>query len=133
MLHILPAPDTPDPDLAAEQAAMQRAVLALFQRWQITDAEAAVLLGGLSPRSLHRWRKGELGRLSRDLSDRLSMILGIHKALRLVFSDPQRGYDWVKKPNADFSGASALNLMLRGGIADLMRIRAYLDSLRGGW
>lgn len=120
--------DIPE-DLAAEQAAMQRAVLRLFEAWKITDAEAAVLLGGLSPRSLHRWRKGEYGRVSRDLSDRLSTMLGIHKALRLVFSDPQRAYAWVKKPNADFGGAPALEVMLQGGLGDLVRIRSYLDSL----
>lgn len=133
MLTVLRPSETPDGDLMAEQAAMQRAVLNLLRHWNITDAEAAVLLGGLSPRSLHRWRKGSYGRHSRDLYDRLSHLLGIHKALRLVFADPQRGYAWVKKPNADFGGASALEIMLGGGMADLQRIRGYLDSLRGGW
>ncbi|TQM89726.1 MbcA/ParS/Xre antitoxin family protein [Roseinatronobacter monicus] len=133
MLTVLHTPKTADNDLLAEQAAMQRAALRLFEHWNITDAEAAILLGGISPRSLHRWRKGEYGRHSRDLSDRLSHILGIHKGLRLVFADPQRGYAWVRKPNADLGGASALDVMLAGGMADLQRIRSYLDSMRGGW
>lgn len=133
MLTLAPHPMPPQDDLAAEQAAMQRAVLRLFQAWGLTDAQAALLLGGLSPRSLHRWRKGETGRYSRDLYDRLSHILGIHKGLRLVFSDPARGYAWIKKPNSDLGGHSALEVMLGGGLADLQRIRTYLDSLRGGW
>lgn len=116
-----------------EGAALQRAVLQLFARWQVRDDEAAVLLGDLSTRTLVRWRKGELGRVPRDLSDRMANLLGIHKGLRLVFADPQRGYDWVRKPNEAFGGQSALQVMLGGGLTDILRVRRYLDSLRGGW
>lgn len=133
MLNLLHDSGTPEPGLAAEQAAMQRAVLRLFEAWKITDAEAGILLGGLSPRSLHRWRKGETGRYARDLYDRLSNLLGIHKSLRLVFSDPARGYEWVRKSNADLGGRAAIEIMLDGGMDDIRRIRTYLDSLRGGW
>ena len=73
---------------ADELAAMQRAVLNLFERWGLTDQQAAVLLGGVSTKSLSRWRKGQLGRPGIDLGDRLSHLLGIHKALRITFSDP---------------------------------------------
>ena len=45
---------------------------------------------------------------------RLSNLMGIHKALRIIFSEAQRGYAWIKAGNAAFAGASALDVMLGG-------------------
>ncbi len=117
----------------AEAAAMARAVPNLFKRWGVTDGQACVLLGGLSPRTWARWKSGGAGRLPRDLKARLSNLMGIHKALRLIFREPERGYAWVAKPNAAFGGCSALEVMLDGELTDLMRVRRYLDAERGAW
>ena len=57
--------------------------------------------------------------------------MGIHKALRLVFREPQRGYLWIKAANTAFGGLSALTVMLGGELTDLMRVRRYLDAERG--
>ena len=59
--------------------------------------------------------------------------MGIHKALRYLFSDPERGYRWIRQPNARFGGQSALDRMLAGAPADLAAVRAYLDAERGAW
>ena len=59
--------------------------------------------------------------------------MGIHKALRYLFADPARGYAWVRKPNAALAGQSALDVMLRGEISDLIDLRAWLDAERGAW
>ena len=56
--------------------------------------------------------------------------MGIHKALRLVFREPQRGYAWIKAANTAFAGTSALKVMLGGELTDLMRVRRYLDAER---
>jgi hypothetical protein len=135
MLHpVSTLPISPDDGFSPEEsAAMQRAVLRLFQRWALKDDQAATLLGDLSTKTISRWRKGELGRVSRDLADRMSNLLGVHKALRIVYSDPQRGYDWIRRENSAFGGASALDVMLGGGLMDIVRVRRYLDSVRGGW
>ncbi len=135
MLQPIPTLDAED-DIGftpAQGAAMQRAALNLFERWKLTDEQAAVLLGDLSTRTIGRWRRGELGRVGRDLADRLSNLLGVHKALRIVFADAQRGYDWIRTPNARLGGRSALEVMLQGGLVDIIRVRRYLDTMRGGW
>ncbi len=116
----------------AEAAASFRAAVNLFRLWDITDEQAAVLVD-LPVRTYRRWKAGEQGRMSRDGKARLSHILGIHKALRLVFREPQRGYGWIKAANDAFSGTSALTVMLGGELTDLMRVRRYLDAERGGW
>jgi hypothetical protein len=118
---------------AAEIQAMQRAMLRLFDHWGVTDAEGAVLLGDVSPRTLQRWKAGQYGRAGVDTVARMSNLLGIHKALRLLFADADRGYRWVRTASADFAGRSALDVMLGGQITDLMRVRRYLDAQRGQW
>ncbi len=116
-----------------EAQAMQRAMIRLFALWDVTDADAAILLGDVSPRTFQRWKAGQYGRAGVDLVARMSNLLGIHKALRLLFSDPARGYRWVRVANAAFAGRSALDVMLGGQITDLMRVRRYLDAQRGSW
>ena len=116
----------------AEGEAMARAVVNLFAKWGIIDAQAAILLGGLSPRTWARWKVGDIGRISRDLKSRLSNLMGIHKALRIIFTDADRVYGWVKRPNEAFGETPALNVMLGGELTDIMRVRRYLDNVRGG-
>lgn len=111
---------------------MFRAATNLFRHWRITDEQAATLLD-MSLRSYRRWKQHGPGPISRDGAARLSNLMGIHKALRIIFTDPQRGYDWVKMPNTDLGGACALDVMLGGELTDLMRVRRYLDAERSGW
>jgi hypothetical protein len=123
---------SPDPITDAEGAAMFRAVINLFRLWQLSDEQAATLLD-LPLTTYRRWKAGSLGRIGRDGKARLSNLMGIHKALRIIFAEPQRGYDWVRAPNQAFGGRSALQVMLGGELADLMRVRRYLDAERGAW
>jgi hypothetical protein len=116
----------------AEGAAMFRAVINLFAHWGLTDEQSATLLD-MPLRSFRRWKAGAPGRLGRDGKARLSNLMGIHKALRIIFRDPSRGYAWIKAPNDAFGGRSALAVMLGGELTDLMRVRRYLDAERGGW
>lgn len=126
------APNSPH-ITAEEAAAMARAVMRLFERWQVGDGEAREILGGLASRTYARWKAGEPGRIDRDLATRLSLLMGIHKGLRYLFTDPERGYAWVKKPNLAFDGRTPLAVMAQGDIFSLARVRAYLDAERSGW
>ncbi|HRK95920.1 MAG TPA: MbcA/ParS/Xre antitoxin family protein [Rhodospirillales bacterium] len=127
-----PPPFTAEPITDEEAAAMFRAALNLFRLWAVTDDQAAVLLD-LPRRTFARWKAGQVGRIGRDGKARLSNLMGIHKALRIVFTDPARGYAWIKAANDAFAGRSALDVMLGGELTDLMRVRRYLDAERGGW
>lgn len=137
MLTLVERPEAaPPPEGGYSQPqieAMQRTIIQLFDRWGVSDANAAILMGGISTKTLQRWKNGEYGKPSRDQADRMSLLLGIHKALRIIYSDAARGYRWIGAANDLFGGRSALDIMLRGGIEDIRRIRTYLDSVRGGW
>ena len=117
----------------AEATALARATINLFRKWQLSDLEARTLLGSMAPRTWARWKEGNIGRIDRDLRARMAILMGIHKGLRYLFTDPARGYAWIRKPNASFGGQSALDVMMRGEITDLIDIRSYLDAERGAW
>ena len=125
------------PDLPAitdeEASALARTTVNLFRAWQLSDIEARTLLGDMAQRTWARWKDGGIGRIDRDLRARMAILLGIHKALRYLFTDPARGYAWIKKPNSAFAGQSALDVMMRGEITDLIDLRCYLDAERGAW
>jgi uncharacterized protein (DUF2384 family) len=123
----VPLPITDD-----EAEAMFRACVNLFRLWRLSDNDAAVLLD-LPVRTFARWKTGAIGRIGRDQKARLSNIIGIHKALRIVFREPDRAYGWIRASNSAFGGRSAIDVMLSGELTDLMRVRRYLDAERGGW
>jgi len=131
-IAIEPRAFSSEPITDEEAAAMFRAALNLFRLWGVTDDQAAVILD-LTRRTFARWKAGDIGRVGRDGKARLSNLMGIHKALKIVFREPARGYTWIKAPNEAFGGRSALDVMLGGELTDLMRVRRYLDAERGGW
>lgn len=116
-----------------ELQAMQRAVINLFDKWGVSDVDAAVLLGGIAAKTFRRWKDGDYGRVNRDLADRMSNLMGIHKALRIIFTDPAQAYRWIKSENKSLGGRTPFEVMMQGGMEDIVRIRRYLDSVRGGW
>lgn len=119
----------------AETGAMLRAFFNLVKRWQLNDRQGRILLGEPATRTYARWKTGNVdsSRISRDIRERLSILMGIHKGLRYMFPEPSRAYDWLHKPNQAFGGGSALDRLLAGSISDLVAVRAYLDAERGGW
>ena len=110
-----------------EIAALFRANLSLSEKWGVTDEQAAILLG-TELRTYQRWKGQGVGKCSSECRDRLSNLIGIHKALMTIFREPQRAYSWMRTDNAAFDDVSALHLMLFGELADIMRVRRYLEA-----
>lgn len=105
----------------------------IMERWGCSAAEQKVLLGSIGNTTYHKYKTLPEVRLSRDLMERISYLMGIHKALRIIFScQPENAYSWVAKPNqaAPFNGQSALQFMLSGRIMELADVRRYLDNFR---
>lgn len=101
--------------------------------WSLAGREAAAL-ADMSESTWKRAKKpGFAGELTRDQTLRLSAVIGIFKALELFF-DPPLSHQWVKLPNRgpEFDGARPLDVMIAGGLPKILRVRAYLDALRGG-
>ncbi|HTF96625.1 MAG TPA: MbcA/ParS/Xre antitoxin family protein [Cellvibrio sp.] len=122
-----------------DNATMSRVAVKLFfgiaDEWQLTDEQRCTLAGLGTRTTLHNWKQklaaGEPIKLGKDTLERLSYLAGIYKAVQLLFSDPVQWKNWVRKPNRDFGGTSALERMLGGRIVDLVDVRRYLDGWRG--
>lgn len=127
----------PIPDINENQ--MSRVAIKLFfgitAEWNLTDEQRCTLAGLGTRTTLHNWRHklatGEPIKLARDTLERLSYLAGIYKGTQLLFTDPNQWKNWVRKPNRDFGGRSALDRMLAGRVVDLVDVRRYLDGWRG--
>ena len=132
----LPKPSGTAPSVADMSAAGLRAFFNIARDWDLSADEQIVLLGSPGRSTFFKWKTApESARLSRDTLERLSLLLGIYKALQILLPTPPAADTWVKRPNSapPFGGARALDRMLAGNVSDLVAVRQYLDAMRGGW
>ena len=112
---------------------LARMVVQLFDHWRLPTPDQASLLG-LSPASratVARYRNGEPLADNTDLLSRVGHLLGIHKALRIIFPhDRDLAYRWVSTPNRRFGGRMPLEI-LKQGYEGILVVRRYLDFERG--
>ena len=111
-----------------------RTFFRIADAWKLRAEEARHILGD-PPRSTYcLWKRTGEGQLSRDTLERVSYILGIYKALQILFPQPEAADTWLRRPNSApmFGGKPALDRMLSGNVADLYVVRQYLDAQRGG-
>ena len=105
----------------------------IIEHWQLSPAEGQTLLG--VPESTYfRWKKNpNQATVDADKLERISYILGIYKALRLIYSDEATADGWLRRQNTNplFSGHQPLGRLLGGHVADLFVIRQHLDARRG--
>lgn len=108
--------------------------LRIMELWHVRDIDARQLLGGLSTGSYHAFKKQAASRvLAHDALTRVSLLIGIFKALNILFSEPLADR-WIILPNSNpiFRGSAPLSYMLQQGLPGMLEIRRLLDSRRGG-
>lgn len=110
-----------------------RAFFNIMEKWKIPDAKARVLLGGISNGAFYTLKKGQGAVLDEDRIRRISYLVGIFKALNILYSEALAD-QWITRPNKNriFGGAPALEYMLRGGLPAFQTVRRLLDARRGG-
>ena len=109
------------------------AIFNVFRQWHLTGAQQVALLGLRSERTLYNWKnRPEKARVTRDLLERASYILGIYKSLQILFPDPATADRWLSSPNDSplLNGTAPLDRLLAGQVADLAAIRNFLDAER---
>ena len=112
---------------------LAKMVVALLDHWQLSATDQAALLGlsAQSRSTVARYRRGEPFADSADLLARAGHLLGIHKALRILFPhDRDLAYRWVGAPNRRFGERAPLEVM-KQGFEGLLAVRRYLDFERG--
>lgn len=118
----------------AQAAAAFRTFVRIAELWRLNVEQQLVLLGQPSRSTYYKWRKERAEHLPTDTLERLSYLLGIYKALQILFPDPARADAWLWKPNDTpiFGGRPAMERMLQGQVIDLYAVREYLDAQLGG-
>jgi len=130
---------TPLADLSSrgERERLSRSALVGFfrlaDRWNLRDDDARALLGGVSSSAYYEWKKRPERVLDVDRITRISYLVGIYKALHVLYGDALAD-EWVKLPNANlvFGGRSPLAYMTGGGMLAMQTVRRLLDARRGG-
>jgi hypothetical protein len=121
----------------AAQTRLSRAAVPAFfnlaQAWSLKDEPARLLLGGVSNGAFYQLKRGDKKTLDQDKLTRISLLLGIFRALNILYSR-KLADAWVNLPNANpmFKGEPPLAYMITGGVPAFVRVRQLLDARRGG-
>jgi uncharacterized protein (DUF2384 family) len=133
-LDLRKLPDLADP---ATRARLSPAALVAFfsivDKWQLRSEDAMAMLGGISNGRYFELKRTRKGLLSQDELTRISLLIGIFKALNILFGQ-RLANQWTSRPNSNpmFNGAPPLQYLTRGGVPAMIGVRRLLDSRRGG-
>ena len=127
------------PDLAAATTRSRlsrpaiEAFFAIVEKWDLRNEDGMALLGGTSHGRYYELKKNRTGMLSQDELTRISLLIGIFKALNILF-DQKLANQWTSRPNSNpmFNDAPPLELLMRGGVPAMISVRRLLDARRGG-
>ena len=128
------------PDLAnsAERERLSSSAIKAFvniaARWDLNEVQARGLLGGIASSTYHAWKTEPKGKkLDQDSLMRISLLIGIYKALHIYFGQPWADR-WVVLANRGplFAGQAPIDYMLRQGQPGMVQVRRMLDTWRGG-
>lgn len=97
------------------------------------DEDARALLGGVSNGPFYEMKRKPERVLDADRLTRVSYLIGIFKALRILHSRALAD-EWVHLPNSNpiFAGQLPLTYMIRGGLPAMQTVRRLLDARRAG-
>jgi Protein of unknown function (DUF2384) len=111
-----------------------KAFLNITEKWGVSEVQARGLLGGIASSTFHTWKTEPRGkRLDQDTLTRISLVIGIYKALNIYLGKPWANR-WVTLANrgAMFAGQAPIDFMLRQGQPGMVQVRRMLDAWRGG-
>ena len=129
------APDLSD---TQERKRLSESALRVFvniaAKWDLNEAQARGLLGGVASSTFHSWKTRPRGKhLDQDTLTRISLVIGIYKALNIYFGKPWADR-WVTLKNRGplFAGQAPIDYLLRQGQPGMVEVRRMLDAWRGG-
>jgi uncharacterized protein (DUF2384 family) len=115
-----------------------RTFLNVADQWQLTEEERLRVLGFPARATYFNWvskaRHNQELLLSVDTLQRISALLGIYKAVRILFGSHAEELAWLRGPHGapTFGGQPPMALVTAGSQDGLMLVRRYLDAFRGG-
>nr|WP_290702564.1 antitoxin Xre-like helix-turn-helix domain-containing protein [Halomonas sp. UBA3074] len=115
-------------------AAGLKAAVRILDKWRASGEQGEAILR-VSHSTYARARRSDLAeiKLDSDQLTRVSYVLNIHAALRMLFDNPENLYGFVNMMNHNpyFNGRTPLEIMGSGDFAALYETFKRIDSLRG--
>jgi len=116
-------------------AAGLKAAVAILEKWGATGEQGNAILR-VSRSTYARAKRRDPGwevSLDGDQLTRISLVLNMHAALRVIFDNPENLYGFMSMANHNgyFNGKSPLEVIAQGGILSLYEAFRRIDSLRG--
>jgi hypothetical protein len=107
----------------------------IAQRWGLTTEEQRGLLGWPPQSTFYKYKAGDVPALPYDTLTRISLVIGIFKALHILYPEARLADSWIKLPNANpmFGGHPPMAFLCNRGMDGLLQVRRLLDARRGGW
>jgi hypothetical protein len=127
----------PDLGAPAERARLSapglKAFFNIMAKWQVRDADARALLGGVSNGPFYEMKRSPDRVLDADRLMRVSYLVGIFKALHILHGRSLAD-EWAQLPNRNpiFGSQTPLAYMIRGGLPAMQTVRRLLDARRAG-
>jgi hypothetical protein len=130
--------EAPDLSDARERKKLSESAIRVFvniaRKWELNEVQARGLLGGVASSTFHAWKTNPKGRqLDQDTLTRISLVIGIYKALNIYFGKPWADR-WITLKNRGplFAGQEPIHYILHHGQPGMIEVRRMLDSWRGG-
>jgi len=131
----LPVQERQDPAVRRRLSAPAlRAFFNTAREWQLSATEERGLLGWPPVSTFHKYKSGDAGVLSFDTLTRISLVLGIYKALHVLYPDDEFADGWISMRNTNplFGDRTPLEVLVQGDVGTLYAVRRLLDGRRGG-
>lgn len=107
-----------------------RAFARIADAWGLDDHQQLAILGRPLGEAFAQLEEGTSDDLFPETLERISCVLGIYRALHILFPQQQQADSWIRRPNTGgpFRGSTALSLMCSGRLVDLAVVREYLEA-----
>ena len=121
----------------AERAELSSAAIKAFlnlrKKWDLNEEQSRALLGGVASSTFHAWKTNPRRTLDQDTLTRISLLIGIYKALNIYFGKPWADR-WMTLANRGsvFAGRTPLAYIIQRGQPGMLEVRRMLDAWRGG-
>src|SRR5690554_2371326 len=98
----------------------------ITQGWKLSGDETIALLGHPDTEVWQAWQNGAGPTIPPDVLEEISYVFGIYESLRILFPNEAQANAWPRKPNKEFEGRSALQVMIEDGPKE---VHQYLKSI----
>ncbi len=115
-----------------------RTFAAITDLWGINETQRRLILGSPARSTFCRWRKRAREHyplvLPVETLRRISIVLGIHGALTVLFQNEREGVAWLKQPHSapSFGGHPPMDLITDGTFEALITVQRFLNAARNG-